>query len=143
MEGDGMSILWSLLLFAAGVSVMGLWFMEIFEEVYSSNKAKVRHLLMMSFTPLTILGIILPSIVRYYFPVSSGPGWTIATSLGSLAVFSFAFGVGCVVILRTYRERLSPGNERSEFNLIIYVLAGIVVPSVLVANSMIVLMGFH
>ena len=139
-----MSILWSLLLFAVSVSILALWFMRIFEEVYSSNKAKVRHLLMMSFVPLTLLGIILPRIIRYYFPVSSGPGWTIATSLGSLAVFSFAIGVGCVVVLRTYRERLSPGNRRSEFNnMIVYVLAGIVVPSVLVVNSMIVLMGFH
>lgn len=130
---------WSLMIFTLNAFVLGVALMVIFEEFYSVNKAMLRYYMMVGLLPLTLLGMTLMDLVRHYLAESLD--LIAVTAIGLLAVFAFALGIGCLVSLRTYRDRLSPGNGRWGLYMLIYVLAGIALPLLSLSNSMIFLVG--
>lgn len=82
---------------------IGVLLMTIFEEICSTSKVKLRFCLLAGSSPLIVMGLTSPSLIRSYFAVSSGSGWIIIiTSIGAFAMFAFVLGIGCVGCLRIY-----------------------------------------
>lgn len=133
-----------LIAFTLCVFSIGVLLMTIFEEVCSTNKVKLRFYLLAGLSPLIVLGLTTPSLFSSYFAVSSGSGWIIIiTSIGALAVFAFAFGIGCVACLWTYRERSSLSRDQLICYLLLYLGAGVVAPLVAIVSDITSLIHLH
>ena len=133
-----------LIAFTLCVVSIGVLLMTIFEEICSTNKVKLRFYLLAGLSPLIVLGLTTPSLIRSYFAVSSGSGWIIIiTSIGALAVFAFALGIGCVACLWTYRERSSLSRDQLIVYLLLCLGAGVVAPLVAIAIDITDLIYLH
>ena len=137
------SPLLSLITFTLQCCALGVFLMTIFEEICSTNKEKLRFYLLMGLIPLVMLGITTPSLFRVYFSMSYGSEWVVVISIGALAVSAFAFGIGCVAGLRTYRERLSLSRDKLTLYLFLYLGIGVVTPLMSIASGIINLVHLH
>ena len=114
------------------------------EEICSTNKAKLRFYLMAGVSPLILLTLFFPMLIRAYFVMFAGSDWIIIiTRIGAVTVSGFVLGIGCVACLRTYRERSSLSNDQLFFHLFIYLGGGVAAPLLSVANSIITLIRLH
>lgn len=131
-------IVFTLLCFSLGVT----W-MTIFEEVCSTNIAKLRPYLMAGAPTLLLLSVFFPMMIESYVAIFSGLDWIIIiTRIGAVAVSAFILGVGCVVCLRTYKDRSSLGKDQLFFSLFLYLL--IVLASLMaLATHTITLLHFY
>ena len=135
---------WTLIVFTLVCFTVGTAFMTIFEEVCSTNKAKLRFYLMSGVYPLILLTLFFPMLIRAYFVIFPGSDWIIIiTRIGAVTVSAFVLGIGCVACLRTYRERSSLSNDQLIFHLLVYLVGGVASPLLSVAISISTLIRLH
>ena len=130
---------WSILAFILTTSALGVGFVVIFEEIYSTNRERVRFNVMVGFLPLVGFGLTFMAMLRHYLVDS--PGLLVVMTIVLLAVFGFAFGIGCMVSLLSYVERSGPANTRWSFWMFFYVFVGIGLPLWSIVNITINLLG--
>ena len=143
MSGPVWVLISSLISFTFIFCSLGVFFMTAYERICSTNKEKLRFYLLMALVPLTMLGITTPSLFRAYFSISYGSEWIVVTSIGALAVFAFALGIGCVGCLQMYRERSSLSRDKLILYQFIYLCIGVVIPLLSIASGIFSLIDLH
>lgn len=129
----------SILVFIFTASVLGVFFVVVFEEIHSANKERVRLNVMMGLMPLSMFGLQFMSVLRHYLVDS--PGLMVVMMIMLLAMMGFATGIGCMMSLRTWVERSVPDNTQWGLLMLIYVCAGVGIPLLCMVSITITLFG--
>ncbi len=132
---------WSLLTFVFTAAVLGVGFMVMVEEVCSVHKARLRFQVVVGFIPLTMMGMSFMGLARHY--LADYLGLVVLTTLGLLGVYGWAVGVGFLVSLLTYKDRLTPNDQSWGFYLLFYLVGGIALPLLSIMNGVTNLQSHH